>query len=92
MAGSKGLSMVFGRTVGRLALIAIPPEVAWTASGWAYIGWLHGPVNAEVHHWLVGRARPVSSSPACAGPAPGRLPAGSSGATLPLPVTGASPI
>ena len=83
-AGTNGVTTAFGVAVGGAELTWMPSAVTRTASGCAQIGWLSGPVRAEVHHWLVGNAEP-RPWPACAGPWPGRAGPGRSGATLPGP-------
>src|SRR2546423_10190145 len=75
----------FAAAAGRAALTWMPPAVACTASGCAHSGWLSGPVSAEVHHWLVGSAVPVSPGPAWTGALVGTAPAGGAAAVPPPP-------
>src|SRR5919202_4841421 len=84
-AGMNGVTTAFAEAVGGALLICRPPPVARTANGCAQIGWLSGPVSAEDHHWLVGRACPASSWPAWAGVRVGAMPCGSVSARLPDP-------
>ena len=85
MAGKNGVMIAFADATGATELTWIPPSATLTANGKAHIGWVSGPVRAEVHHWLVGSARPARSGPACTGALVGRIPAGSVPAMLPLP-------
>src|SRR6266545_4455531 len=84
-AGTNGVMTALGAAAGGAALTWIPLASARTASGCAQIGWLSGPVSAEVHHWFVGSAPPASPVPACTGALVGPAPAGGAGAKLPLP-------
>src|SRR5439155_23983412 len=77
--------IAFAEALGTAELTCIPPTTAWTANGCTQTGWLSGPVSAEVHHWLVGRARPASSLPACTGVLLGLIPAGVPVPRLPPP-------
>src|SRR3954466_3562962 len=78
--------IAFGEAVTGAPLICRPAGSARTASGWVQIGWVLGPVSAELHHWLVGSAWPARS-PAWVGDLVGVEPGGSVSAMLPRPVT-----
>ena len=62
----------------------MPASATLSASGKAHSCSVSGPVNAEVHHWLVGSARSAISRPACTGVLPGRAPTGKLAAMLPF--------
>jgi hypothetical protein len=99
-AGTNGVTTALAEATGGAELMARPATVACTASGCAQIGWLPGPVSAEVHHWLVGTAMvflawpfplwpfplwPGAAGAACVGARLGRAAAGGVAAILPAP-------